>query len=573
MRIAYENLIDANIAVIEASSEDTLYPIENVQDQRLSTAWHSSDTSTQTIIVDLGKKCSVDTVIIMGHNLVTNATIQVNANDIIRYASTTGAMTWYASTQTSAETITYNAGMALKFITSAAYRYWQFTLLNYATPAAREWTAIVWCPELSKFVTLSRTLTSNLVATSGNGINWETSETGENKRWTSLVWVAELTLFVAVAWGGSDERIMTSPDGTTWTARATDGRDGKTWLSVAWSARKEYFIAVAGDSSTTSTVIYSTDGETWANRTAATAGEWASVCWGEEAGVFVAVGTAATTATVMTTSSDNGTSWTARTAAAANEWRSVCWSSKLRLFCAVASSGSGNRVMTSPNGTTWTARTSAADNNWRTVIWVDELTLFVAVADSGTQDRVMTSPDGVTWTSRTTTDHEWAWVAWSPELSLLVATNREDASPIVMTSPDGITWTDRTGTDGNIEIGRLWLGEYLDIDPTSLDSFSVKKKRSDRVIYGRNRQKWADEGVGWREFSLDFPPSNSTMVTAIQTMYDAVGNHSSIVFCNFDSIRDYEIVEPVYCSIVGELEFRHKGRQRYEYSLTLEEDR
>jgi hypothetical protein len=61
------------------------------------------------------------------------------------------------------------------------------------------------------------------------------------------------------------------------------------------------------------------------------------------------------------------------------------------LFVAVSTSGSGNRVMTSPDGITWTLRTSAADNQWNGVCWASDLGLFAAVASSGTGNRVMTS--------------------------------------------------------------------------------------------------------------------------------------------------------------------------------------
>ena len=54
--------------------------------------------------------------------------------------------------------------------------------------------------------------------------------------------------------------------------------------------------------------------------------------------------------------------WSLRTQASSDNWRSVCWSYDLGLFCAVSSTGTGNRVMTSPDGITWTSRTSAADN-------------------------------------------------------------------------------------------------------------------------------------------------------------------------------------------------------------------
>ncbi|TGM34765.1 hypothetical protein EHQ80_14050, partial [Leptospira biflexa] len=48
--------------------------------------------------------------------------------------------------------------------------------------------------------------------------------------------------------------------------------------------------------------------------------------------------------------------WTSRTSAVDNDWRSICWSLQLGIYVAVSSSGTGNRVMTSPDGINWTAR-------------------------------------------------------------------------------------------------------------------------------------------------------------------------------------------------------------------------
>jgi len=132
---------------------------------------------------------------------------------------------------------------------------------------------------------------------------------------------------------------------------------------------------------------------------------------------------------------------------------------------------------------------------------------------------------------------------------------------------------DPTNTDGFISIGRLWAGEYISIDPSSLIDFTVSKRRSDNVAHGRYRQKFASEGIGWREFKLDFPPSNETMVEKINTLYDTVGNHSSFIFCNFDTIRDYVLVEPCYVSIDNELEFNHKENMKFVYTLMLSEEK
>ena len=82
-----------------------------------------------------------------------------------------------------------------------------------------------------------------------------------------------------------------------------------------------------------------------------------------------------------------GIDWTIRTSATDTSWNSVTYGNGL--FVAVATTGSGDRVMTSPDGITWTSRTSAADNFWLSVTYGNGL--FVAVAYTGTGNRVMTS--------------------------------------------------------------------------------------------------------------------------------------------------------------------------------------
>lgn len=132
---------------------------------------------------------------------------------------------------------------------------------------------------------------------------------------------------------------------------------------------------------------------------------------------------------------------------------------------------------------------------------------------------------------------------------------------------------DPTNSDGYIQVGRLWLGNYIDIDPSSLLDFVVRKNRNDKVKHGEGGQKFASIGIGWKEFELKFPYSSYTMIEKIETMYDTVGNHSSFIFCNFDTLRGYSLVEPTYCSITNNINFRHLERMKFDYSLNLREEK
>ena len=128
-------------------------------------------------------------------------------------------------------------------------------------------------------------------------------------------------------------------------------------------------------------------------------------------------------------------------------------------------------------------------------------------------------------------------------------------------------------SESGFSIGRLWIGNYLTVNPSSLDDFTVTKVRDDIVIYGKGRQKYSSVGNGWRKFELSFPKTSGTMLSSIQALYDTVGKHTSFIFCNFDTSRSYDLVDPCYVSIQEDIGFSHRGRQQYTYGLILEEDR
>lgn len=129
-----------------------------------------------------------------------------------------------------------------------------------------------------------------------------------------------------------------------------------------------------------------------------------------------------------------------------------------------------------------------------------------------------------------------------------------------------------SGNDAAPQAGRLWLGNYITIDPSSLLDFTVTKLRSDNVAHNASRGKYASEGVGWRRFSLDFPPTGGAMLASIEAMYDHSRNHGAMIFCNFDTIRDYHIVEPCYVSLSGDMAFKHAVGESFTYTLTMEEE-
>jgi hypothetical protein len=124
-----------------------------------------------------------------------------------------------------------------------------------------------------------------------------------------------------------------------------------------------------------------------------------------------------------------------------------------------------------------------------------------------------------------------------------------------------------------VQLGRIWMGDYLQISPSSLLDFTVELKNSDVNIYGKDRQKISIPGVSWRRIELTFPSTDNTMITSIVNMYKEVGTYKSVIFCNFDTIRGYPLVEPLYCSFNNSLSFKHSESMKFSYELSLEEDK
>jgi len=281
--------------------------------------------------------------------------------------------------------------------------------------------------------------------------------------WENVCWVPELSLFVAVCSTGTTNRVMTSPDGITWTSKTTLNQASQ---AICWAPQlgTSGRLVIVGAGAT----MYSDNGgTTWFVGTitgTGNTGGWFSVCWSPELSVFVAIALNFGVQNFRAMSSPDGINWTTKSTPNANyNWGSVCWSPELGIFCAVGYGVAGNRVITSPDGNTWTPQTTPVDNEWITICWSPELGLFVTLSTTGTSNRVMTSPNGTTWTigitPTTTGDITWKYVSWAPELGLFCGVGQTGTGNRVMSSPDGFTWTMRTSPDTVGWRGMCWAPE------------------------------------------------------------------------------------------------------------------
>jgi len=178
------------------------------------------------------------------------------------------------------------------------------------------------------------------------------------------------------------------------------------WFGLARSTNLalNYFVAVASDVGTTfnyfsgptgsNVCAYSLNGSSWAASTMPHTLNWSSVVYARKLRRFVAVAIGPGTVSNCATS-DDGVTWVSRTCVSGN-WASVCFSEDKGLFVAVGSNGN---LMSSPDGITWTSRTSIHTGVWTSVIYNEYYEMYIAMAANGGNARFMRSFDGITWSN------------------------------------------------------------------------------------------------------------------------------------------------------------------------------
>ena len=518
MRIAYTNLVDATAVTLIASTADASYPVANIQDQRLSTRWRTTAITSQSVIVDLGSSQAITTAAILGHNITATATVTVTGSDELN------ASAWSDWRQTgSALAVSASVGVALAAISSTRVAYIDAQTEQLQTYS---WSGSVWTTLGSALTIVGigvpalATLTASQIAFIDNTIGNLSTYAFSGSVW-SLVGSALGVASGTQALAGLTASTIAFVDSTNDQLR-TYSWSGSVWttLGSALSVTTEYPSLAA----LTASVITYLDG---------TNDEMKAYAW--SGSVWSQLGTALSIAIGVPALCALTTSRVAMIDSSIRKLQTYSWSGSVftALGQGIVDLGWGSPMIAALNDTN------------------------IALVDLN-NDQLRTYRGNSTLTVSETLSYDADVM-----LKFITSTSRRYWQVLV----------ENTTTGSYIEMGRVWLGTYITVEPSSLVDFRVIKKRSDTVIYGKHRQKWADPGYGWRRFELSFPETDASMLTQIETMYDTVGNHSSFLFCNFDLVRDFTLTEPCYVSIDGDIGFVNRGRYKATYTLALEEDR
>jgi hypothetical protein len=589
MRIAYSNIVDdLDASHLSAYSTATNYPLANVQDQRLSTRWKSDTSATaQTVTVELDTfpeypdgtagtvyssnfATSVDSWIASG-----TASSAVNSDGNLRCTKTAASTFWYRTVAVSAQT---SIMLKLRLVSGLPDA-------STLTVAASGVTAPI--------------INASAFDTSG-AWNYYTATNGVTAGTNLQIWLGSLTsaasyiIDIGKVYVGNGTYTTTLPDisgngnhGTVYGAIPTEGVSGRalifdgvndyiSFIPVTGSIRS-YSVWFKHPATRTGNEAFISNNRSLLRLTATAIqyipdvdlGGILSYAWASDANwhhlVVIQSGTSAT----MYLDDVSVTSGTVDaiddTYVIGSIGRYVV-SAGAYLNGTIDSSRIYNRALSDSevehlyNREPFVGEYDGLAGYWKPDdgLCVNTVAIMGHNILPGTQVKIQAN-----------NSDNWG----DPEVDEVLTVNRDTILKFLTSTATYKYWRFYFYGQGSIEAGRLWLGEYETIDPSSLVDFKVSKKRSDIVSYGKDRQKYATPGYSWRRIELSFPPTEETMIKRVSDLYDAVGNHSSLIFCNFDTIRDYQLVEPMYCSIDGEVGFDYGKRMLATYSLNIEEDR
>lgn len=137
-----------------------------------------------------------------------------------------------------------------------------WTVRSASTLTSGSWTGVAFAPSIDTYVICSPNATGNKVAYSVGGMTFSTvNAIATTYQGGELDWSPSLGLFALsfVNGTGGTTRVATSATGSTWSSCTTPNKD---YWAMTWTPEKNLWIATG-----TNTIMTSTDGLTWTERT------------------------------------------------------------------------------------------------------------------------------------------------------------------------------------------------------------------------------------------------------------------------------------------------------------------
>jgi hypothetical protein len=375
-------------------------------------------------------------------------------------------------------------------------------------------------------------------------------------------------LYVAV---GSSGKLATSPDGITWTQQ-TSSFGTTTIQGIAYGNGLWVAVGSSGKLATSS------DGITWTQQTSSfETTTILDVAYGE--GTYIAVGDSGKLAT-----SSDGITWTQRTSSfGTTNIRRITYGNGL--YVAVGLSG---KLATSPDGITWTQRISGFETIWAPygITYGDGLYVVVGASSEGT-GFLATSSDGIAWDVINDSTSiaflcicyynffviggQFGGIATSFYETILYDSNIiiHQLSETITTNKLTLFINDaNSNSDGYLEIGYLYLGEYLQLPNMKIDQ-DLNAETTSTIAYSESGQAYGKEGYIFRQPKINFPAMTNAQKEGLQELFSTVKNITPFICAIWANRLD---IEPALYCVLNQKNIAFKRSDNYNapWATTIE---
>ena len=131
------------------------------------------------------------------------------------------------------------------------------------------------------------------------------------------------------------------------------------------------------------------------------------------------------------------------------------------------------------------------------------------------------------------------------------------------------TFADSGNSDGYIEIGRLFLGEYLQFDDPPKAEIPLVYNDTSKTKYSLTGQAFGDEGIIYRTYNFIFPYWDEDTRTELVTMINEVKTVKPVVLIPDENNTDK--LKPVYAVINDNLALNHIVSYKWNGTLSFRE--
>jgi len=128
---------------------------------------------------------------------------------------------------------------------------------------------------------------------------------------------------------------------------------------------------------------------------------------------------------------------------------------------------------------------------------------------------------------------------------------------------------DASNPDTYIEIGRLFLGTYLDLANVIYRAFPETIISTSDIDYTLTGQLYGDKGIQQKLYNFQLPYLTNTQKENLETMFETV-DIVKPVFLTIDE-NDLTQIEPIYAAINDDLSFNHIIGYKWNTTLAFKE--